>query len=296
MLTLTTHRGDIWSDLQPLAKNLFLIDNPVPDGGDFVATTCLDAFKPMSPFQQAGLLVYDNDDKFLKWTCEFSRLGKRVLVITREEGGSPASMKVDANLDVDRLWLRLVKRGRLYEIASSSDGQSFTMRGEFFWGNGAPKQIGLMAMNGLTDDMTDAHFDFFEVRLPTPQEADTARLNEREKLWGIWLPVSGQLSGEPLEEAQLSRLAFTESHMRVTDKKRSLEAEYTLDVTTEPKQILMWVNRSGRTIVQRFAYSLEEDTLTVCFNKDPEGPAPAKLETETGDGNMLVTFKRAAGQ
>jgi uncharacterized protein (TIGR03067 family) len=286
---------DIWSNLRPLAKNLYVIDNPLPEEGDFVATTCLDGFKPVSRYQQAGLLVYDDDDDFLKWTCEFHRPEGRILIITREEAASPRARHVYGDFDVDRLWLRLIKRGRFYEIASSTDGETFTVHGEFVWGDGSAKQMGLMAMNGLTPEKTDAPFDFFEVRSLTAQEKDRKRLAERDRLWGIWVPAAASLSGKPLKEVPSSRFTFLDGSMRITEEGGSLEGEYSLDWTKQPKQLLLWVNRDAKTIVQRFAYSLKGDTLSVCFNPDPDAPAPTRLHTSEGDGLMLLSLKRIAG-
>ncbi len=292
MLTLTTHEGDIWGDISALAKNLYLIRNPLAAGSDFVATACLDSFKPTVSWQQAGLLVYDDDDNFLKWTCEFASSGQRILLVTREENGSPKARHIYADLDSDRLWLRLTKRGRLYEIASSTDGSTFTAHGEFLWRDGFPEQVGLMAMNGMTPDQTDAHFDFFEVRSLTPEEEDEPRLKERRRLQGAWESVSCRLSGKVLQEAPLSRLAFANGQATVTEKQKSLQFEYSLDLTKKPKRILLWHSRGGRTIAQPLLYSLRKNTLEVCLNPDPEGPTPTRLKTEEGDGLVLVTFSR----
>ena len=299
MLTLTTQAGDVYGDTHPLGKNLFVIDNPLPEGSDFVATTCLDSFEPTVCWQQAGLLVYDDDQSFLKWSYEFGSLGERILVVTREENGRPLAWRVPCPPDSDRIWLRLTKRGRLYEIATATDGETFTMHGEFLWSDGLPKQIGLIAVNGPTSDETDAHFDFFEVRSLTPEERAEPRLEERRALQGTWGLVSRGPSGKPPKDGLLSRLTFVGGIVTVGEageKQRGSRYEYSIDLAERPKQILLWNNRDRTTVVRRLLYSLSGDTLKVRFNPDPEGPQPGDLNAEEHDPFALVTLKRAKAE
>ena len=74
-LTITTEKGTLGGNevlRGAPSKNLHLIPNPVADDGDFVMTTCIVGFKPTMIWQQAGLLVYDDDDNYLKYDMEFS--------------------------------------------------------------------------------------------------------------------------------------------------------------------------------------------------------------------------------
>lgn len=294
MLTLTTHKGDLHANLQPLARNLYLIDHPLPDGGDFAVTTCLVSFHPWAPWQQAGLVLYDGDDQFLKWTFGFTGANKRALVLVHEENGVPDIAEVYPPLNADRLWLRLIKRGRFYDILSSEDGETFQSHGDFAWADGSPSRIGLMAMNGIVDvPQVDAHFDFFEVRSLRAGEKADPRQDERKQLWGIWRVVSARFDGKPLTLDAATRLTFVdESILRITEPGQSLQGEFTLDLTTQPHQLTLWKNRDLRTVVQRFAFKRTEDTLVISFNPDLEGPVPAALETNEGDGVMLLVLQR----
>ena len=60
MLTVRTQRGTINKDEKvqgwTQAKNLFLVENPLPKDADFEVTTCLVGFQPHELLQQAGLL------------------------------------------------------------------------------------------------------------------------------------------------------------------------------------------------------------------------------------------------
>src|SRR5688572_28683987 len=77
MLTIRTQRGTINKDEKvqgwTQAKNLFLVENPLPKDADFEVTTRLVDFQPHELLQQAGLLLYNDDDNYLKWIVLFNR-------------------------------------------------------------------------------------------------------------------------------------------------------------------------------------------------------------------------------
>jgi regulation of enolase protein 1 (concanavalin A-like superfamily) len=173
-LTITTQRGTIHGDEkaagEPSAKNLFLIDNPLSKDADFVMTTCISSFTPAVSYQQAGLLCYDDDDNYAKFTYEYdwSKGEGQRLILVLETAAKPEHFPAEATSDLKRVWLRLTKRGKSYEYATSTDGKSFTAHGAQEWGDGAPKKLGLVAKNGGPDGVpeVDACFDFFELRSP----------------------------------------------------------------------------------------------------------------------------------
>jgi len=291
--TLTTQTGDI-RDHWNRAKNLHLVDNPIPDGGDFVMTTCLDSFKPISPWHQAGLLLYDDDDNFIKLVFEFSHVGYRILDFSREENRVGPGRRIPFDPDSERIWLRLTKRGKLYEPASSTDGVSYEVYGVFPWADGFPKQMGLSAMNGGSAMPLEAHFDFFEVRPLTEQEKNVPRLVEREKLHGTWRATSCQLSGKPLDKAPLSRFDFGSNTVVVTEGEKTFAAEYSVDLTKQPRQFTLWNEVSRSTVLLRFIYELEGDTLTLGFNPAPDESPPATFETKEGDGFLVAKLQRVS--
>jgi regulation of enolase protein 1 (concanavalin A-like superfamily) len=171
-LTITTQRGTIHGDEkargEPLAKNLFVIDNPLAKETDFVVTTCISSFAPFMAYQQAGLICYDDDDNYLKWGWEFDwHKGQgQTLYLVREIDANPEHHYVQAGSGWKKVWLRLSKRGNVYEYSASSDGKDFTVYGAKPWGEGAPKKIGFLAKNGGQEGVPeiDACFEFFELR------------------------------------------------------------------------------------------------------------------------------------
>ena len=151
-------------------RNLHLIDNPVAAGGAFVVTVRLVGFAPLAAYQQAGLVLYDDDDNYFKFVHEwawFREGGGTCLAAVAEADGKATDRHPDPG-EGDALWLRVIKRGGWYEIASSRDGERFTSHGELGWRAEGPRQLGLVAKNGgsATAPEIDARFDFFELRSP----------------------------------------------------------------------------------------------------------------------------------
>ncbi len=304
-LTIVTQRGTIHRDQDQdalsegtRAKNIFVIANPLPKEPGLVVTTRLDSFKPETHWHQAGLILYDDDDNYLKWTCEFGSATRRVLVLLREENQQSQMTFFPLAADRDRLWLRLTKRGSWYEFASSTDGNDFTVHGELPWGGGLPKRIGLLAKNGGNPEAADidACFEFFELRSLTSAEKNDPRFVERQKLRGAWKVVSCRFDGKSVEKAPLSRFAFGDTEVTVAEETKSIETEYTLDPAKQPKQLVFsgLAGRSGGAV--RAIYSWEDDTLVICFHPRPDAPLPGEFETKEGDGRMLATLKRVGGE
>ena len=174
-LVITTQRGTIHGKERKdefsegtLAKNLHVIDNPFGKD-DWVATTCVSGFTPDTIYQQAGLLVYDGDDDYLKWGYETdgrTPAGQQFVMVA-ESGGVPVHVRTEGSESgLKKYWLRLTKRGETYEFAWSADGKKWNVSGERAWGDGKPKQVGLIAKNGGNKDAPerDAAFEFFELR------------------------------------------------------------------------------------------------------------------------------------
>jgi regulation of enolase protein 1 (concanavalin A-like superfamily) len=182
MLTIRTQRGTInkaekalgW----PQAKNLFLVENPLPRDADFQVTTCIYRFRPNELFQQAGLLLYNDDDNYLKWIVQFNRtdgVGQVYSLMTEQEAVSEFRHH-PAPDDEDKLWLRVLKRGATYSACGSTDGKQFKVLETRDWPVEGPTKVGLVAKNGggLQDALEiDAHFDFFELKSPLEDAAKT---------------------------------------------------------------------------------------------------------------------------
>jgi uncharacterized protein (TIGR03067 family) len=302
-LTITSQRGTIHGNEKAdalsqgtQAKNLYLIRNPASQGGDFVVTTRIDSFAPTTNWQQAGLMIYDDDDNYLKCDLEWDRRAPSAVVpvLLRETNQQSDFFSVVPPREAESYWLRVTKHGKLYQYAYSTDGQNYGVVGEKPWGNGAPKWVGAFAKNGgnpLAADI-DAQFDFFEVRSLTDAEKNDPVHLERQKLQGVWEVVSFRTSGKAVD-APLSRFAFDDGQLTVSEKTETLKTEYTLEVAAKPKQLTLSAFFSQQGTPVRAIYSLEGDTLVICLDPRPGAAPPTELETKESDGRFLITLHRA---
>jgi regulation of enolase protein 1 (concanavalin A-like superfamily) len=179
-LTIKTQRGDIHAaeKIDALgqgmqAKNIWLIDNPLAKDVDFTATTSVRGFTPQAPYQQAGLIIYDDDDNYLKWGYEFNHPqgGGQTFVLVRESAAKPQHDYAESANGLNRYWVRVSRRGQRYACAVSTDGKDYHIHFEREWG-GQAKKIGILALNGGPPDTpeVDAAFEFFELRAPAAKE------------------------------------------------------------------------------------------------------------------------------
>ncbi|MDQ7904483.1 ThuA domain-containing protein [Phytohabitans sp. ZYX-F-186] len=164
-LVLPTGVGDLYGSRND-ATNLVL--QPAPSGA-WQATTKL-TLATAENYQQAGLLVYGDDENYAKLDVLFS--GSRRLEFIRETAGTPRNEGADsaaAPTGSDPIYLRLTSDGTNLTASFSADGQTFTPvgRAAALAGITNPK-VGLFALQGgTTAPVVDATFDWFQI---TPDE------------------------------------------------------------------------------------------------------------------------------
>jgi hypothetical protein len=180
-LTITTQDGTFVRARRDY-RNVFLTPCPAAPEQDFQMTTCLLSFAPFAMWNQAGLLLWNSDDHYLKFNYEFcndplgSQYALRIHTLALEQDGSPGYTWYLAEQDPEKLWLRIVKRGAFCELFTSTDGQSFApptvlasdggpADNRVYWGDAPISYVGLYAENGsaIGTPAVDASFDFFEV-------------------------------------------------------------------------------------------------------------------------------------
>ncbi|MFC8848918.1 MULTISPECIES: ThuA domain-containing protein [unclassified Micromonospora] len=163
-LRLPTASGDLYGTRND-ATNLVL--QPAPSGA-WQATTKV-TLPVTANYQQAGLLIYGDDDNYAKLDLLYS--GSRRVEFIRETAGSPRNESADS-ADAptgDTIWLRMTSDGTNLTAEMSGDGTTFTPvgRSAALAGIDNPR-IGLFALNGgTTAPVEDAAFDSFQV---TPDE------------------------------------------------------------------------------------------------------------------------------
>jgi len=174
-LTITTQEGGFHGSATGY-KNLFLIDCPAQPGEDFQITTHISSFKPVGPWNQAGLVCWQDEDNYLKWVYEQAP-NDSVFTLLSETAAQSIRQVFSAPAELDSLWLRINKRRNFYTVSTSLDGQSFVSRQTRRWGDGTVQRIGLVAKNGSNTAApeVDAAFGFFAVRtVPAETPAEEA--------------------------------------------------------------------------------------------------------------------------
>jgi tetratricopeptide (TPR) repeat protein len=177
-LTITTQDGWL-KESNTDYENLFLVNSRRTVWRDFHVTTCLSSFTPMPHSNQAGLIVYDDDDDYLTFCYGwYPEALVSTFTVQVENDGQYGHVLFLAEHAPQRVWLRVTKRGNRYTFSTSLDGSTFLpktctfgdskglFQGDVIWGDGSVKQVGLFAMNGsgIRAPEIDASFDFFEVR------------------------------------------------------------------------------------------------------------------------------------
>ena len=162
-LEIRTQRGAIRSGDDRNYENLFL--TPLPESDDLELTTRIADFAPSKEYQQAALLIYENDANYLKASFEHSRSGRTVVLYQMRDDST--RLVRSEPLDTKNVWLRLRKRESVYSLSYSLDGERFTHVGETAWAGSPTQQIGIIAKNSNRNvPSISAWFDFLHVSTP----------------------------------------------------------------------------------------------------------------------------------
>jgi glucose/arabinose dehydrogenase/PKD repeat protein len=170
-LVIPASSTDIYGTNNTDTPNIVLQD--LPDG-PFVATAKL-TMQPYRAYQQAGLIIYGDDDNYAKMVFEgrdtsAANPATRIFQFIREENGQPNEVG-DSNTAglgagyPDTVWVRYISDGSNLRAAYSDDGVTFTEmpQTKSLAGMTDPK-IGLVSLAGTGFPITDAHFDFFQLQ------------------------------------------------------------------------------------------------------------------------------------
>ena len=115
-----------------------------------------------------------------------------------------------------------------------------------------------------------------------------------ELMDGTWLPVEGEMAGEPFPDEVLESLKLTMSDGKYTAYVEGQLDTGTvkLDPTTEPKSMDV-IGIQGPNQGRAFLgiYELKGDTLRICYDLTA-GSRPAEFKTADGSSQFLVSYKR----
>ncbi|WP_327043506.1 ThuA domain-containing protein [Microbispora sp. NBC_01189] len=155
-----------------------IVVQPAPSGA-WTATAKL-TLKALTTYQQAGLVIYGDDDNYAKMVLEARGTddhAARIFQFIREDKGSPNEVNDSntANLGdayPDTVYVRFISDGTNITAHYSADGTTFTAMPETkpLAGISNPK-IGLISLAGANNPVTDAAFDWFHI---TPDDKAAA--------------------------------------------------------------------------------------------------------------------------
>lgn len=149
-LKLTAQAGELYTTTNT-AKNVLLQSA----SGDYEIVTKLN-WKPSTAWTNAGLVIYQDDDNYIKLT-RTRNTTSNLLEIGKETGGAFASTTI-ADTGPNEIYLKVAKVGNTYTGYFSSDGLTYTSVGSQTATLTSPKR-GILAMNGVFD----AYFDFVHI-------------------------------------------------------------------------------------------------------------------------------------
>jgi beta-xylosidase len=154
-LTIVCDQGDLYESHNDNSNTLL----SKTDAPDFQIETKVN-LKPLADFEQAGLVIYYNDDNYVKLIRIFSEGSKvELLCESRGKGSSPIQLLSSAST----VYLRLVKKGSSYTGFYSTNGADYRRVGSFtLTGQGAPK-AGLIAFSLASGRNVKAAFDYFQI-------------------------------------------------------------------------------------------------------------------------------------
>jgi regulation of enolase protein 1 (concanavalin A-like superfamily) len=154
-LMIKSENGDIYERTNN-SRNLLLTEAEQPD---FMVETRLE-FSPFKNWQQAGLVIYLDDDNFVRLT--FGYIDGRKLELSYEKYGKFKLIQKSYGTNV--VYLRLLKKGKICSGYYSKDGQNFTLISEYNTHFAVKSRIGLLAINGDGSiDSARAFFDYVRI-------------------------------------------------------------------------------------------------------------------------------------
>lgn len=166
MLEIDTSPTDIYSGSNTGTPNIMLQTQPE---GDWTVETKVDGSLLNQRFQQGGLIVYGDDDNYVKLDYvtnnqEGSEINRR-LEIRSEVGGAVQDSPTDVtDFDEDNWFLRLAKEGSTFTGSYSTDGETWESFDAPVVNDGlADAGVGVYALGNATESSDPAKFDYFRV-------------------------------------------------------------------------------------------------------------------------------------
>ena len=146
-LTITTEQG-AFSNAEYQPKNVFM----QPAFGDWIAQTHVTfSATPTASNQQAGLIIYDNNENYIRFVYERApSTNTNRFRVYNAANGTETQVNSANSASQTSVHFQIVKEGEVYTFNYSLDGTTWTTFGTTVTANYAFPQIGLFANNGNT--------------------------------------------------------------------------------------------------------------------------------------------------
>ena len=159
-LQIELEYGDLWQGWTNNCRNMLL--RPAP-GADFIVEAKLDV-SLVAPINQAHILLYYNDDYYVRFGPVLS-YGYQVLIDVVHEVGGGIAHQSGASWGSNLVYLKIQKSGSTASCYYSSDGQNWTLHHTISNLNFSVDQVGLVAFDGSEPPSSSvATYDYFEIR------------------------------------------------------------------------------------------------------------------------------------
>lgn len=174
-LRIGTQPGELF-ETSNTAKNVLLRNAP---DGDWTMTTKL-SFNPNAGNQQAGLIVYQDDNNYLKLVRGYT--SANILAFQEESGGVFQDTYAVPGITATTLYLKIAKLGTTYTAYYNTDGsETWTQLHQSTIGLNDIK-VGLISFGGPAGPQAD--FDWFDIQTARhTDDFDSRILNPRKWSW-----------------------------------------------------------------------------------------------------------------
>ncbi|MDZ7369489.1 MAG: DUF1349 domain-containing protein [candidate division KSB1 bacterium] len=163
-LRIESEYGDLWQTWTNNCRNMLL--RPAPSS-DFTIEAKLDV-SLVAPINQAHILLYYNDDNYVRFGPVLSYGYQVVIDVVHEVGGGIAHQSV-VSWGNNLVYLKIEKTGSSASCYYSSDGQNWTLHHTISNLNFSVDQVGLVAFDGSEPPSASvATYDYFEIRESAP--------------------------------------------------------------------------------------------------------------------------------
>ncbi len=161
-LTILTQNSDIHQKNNN-PRNFFLRDVPYEN---YQITTYLE-FSPRQDFEQAGLIIWDGLDDYLRLTSIWAGEQRFEAAI---EANAIFSSQLQPNPAGDSVYLRIRKVNRTYTFLYSSDGEQWEQIGSSVYATLQNPRVGLFAISPGSGRELEARFQFFAIEELDPED------------------------------------------------------------------------------------------------------------------------------